>query len=361
MTDPKTSTPGGRQIIVSLEGLTPAALSCYGNAWNRTPAIDSLAADGVVWDRVICHVDDPQRLFVEATAMLRGRPATLITDDGKLNEEQLRVFGKVDRFDLQFRTQPATSVDETHFAKLVEQSVKRLEESATDGIVWLHSQFLTRHWDAPSELAEDESWADESEESGASINANVFEALTPPRHRCEKNDDVDLVNAWMQRYACQIRLIDELMDRLIEAGEEADATVVLMGTSGFSLGQNGWIGHAAGPLRSCHLHVPLLVGRGGPLRVAGLLGTDRVAALLGQVAASSDGWLQGADWAADPAVAPPVTTSSVRVSRCVTTPRWFHVHDSEGSDYLYLKPDDLNDANNVSRLRPDVVDELLDG
>ena len=42
----------------------------------------------------------------------------------------------------------------------------------------------------------------------------------------------------------------------------------------------------------------------------------------------------------------------------VTTPGWFFVHQSDDQQRLFLKPDDINDFNDVSRLRVDVVDKF---
>ncbi len=62
----------------------------------------------------------------------------------------------------------------------------------------------------------------------------------------------------MQTYGCQVRLVDRMVTLLLQAiqSSEVETTFVLMGTSGFQLGQNGWIGHRAGPLRSPEIHVP---------------------------------------------------------------------------------------------------------
>ncbi len=43
------------------------------------------------------------------------------------------------------------------------------------------------------------------------------------------------------------------------SSSERETTFVLIGTSGFQLGQNGWIGHRAGPLRSPEIQVPAIV------------------------------------------------------------------------------------------------------
>src|SRR5579859_7867837 len=39
-----------RAIVLIARGLQSGALGCYGNPWIDTPAVDSLAADGIVFD-----------------------------------------------------------------------------------------------------------------------------------------------------------------------------------------------------------------------------------------------------------------------------------------------------------------------
>src|SRR6516164_422391 len=39
-----------KAIVLIARGLQTGALGCYGNPWIDTPAVDSLAADGVVFD-----------------------------------------------------------------------------------------------------------------------------------------------------------------------------------------------------------------------------------------------------------------------------------------------------------------------
>ena len=52
-------------------------------------------------------------------------------------------------------------------------------------------------------------------------------------------------------------------------------------------------------------------------------------------------------------------TKSDRNTHAVTTPDWFYVQDHDLSEHLYLKPDDIDDFNDVARLRPDIVEQLI--
>jgi hypothetical protein len=37
-------------------------------------------------------------------------------------------------------------------------------------------------------------------------------------------------------------------------------------------------------------------------------------------------------------------------------PSWFYVRDADESEHLFLKPDDVNDFNDVGRLRGDILE-----
>lgn len=67
----RASAPvNGPVILISIDSLRADRLPAYGYAPGRTPAIDSLAADGVVFERAYAHV--PQTLPAHA-ALLTGR------------------------------------------------------------------------------------------------------------------------------------------------------------------------------------------------------------------------------------------------------------------------------------------------
>lgn len=45
----------------------------------------------------------------------------------------------------------------------------------------------------------------------------------------------------------------------------------------------------------------------------------------------------------------------------MTTTRWFFAQDADSSRHLFLKPDDVEDFNDVGRIRDDVVQEIAGG
>ena len=118
---------------------------------------------------------------------------------------------------------------------------------------------------------------------------STFDQVQPPQFKLGDEEHPDLVATWMRTYGCQLKLIDELLGVLRDAVQDIDVTIVVAGTSGFSLGENGWIGHRCGPLRSCHLHLPIVIDRVGPLRCPQLFDAAGFPNLIGRLHSESPG------------------------------------------------------------------------
>lgn len=361
------SPPNDRKlIIVTLEGLVPGSLGCYGSSWTSTPAIDSLAAGGCVWDHFIAPSDDPLEVIRRWLIGDDGSivqlsdpigPTELVTDDPRLIELGLNeCFDQTLLIDSlnSLAEQPAEGIELSAFGQLVAAALDRADQNDW-GLLWAHSRFLTRCWDAPRDLPAEE---DSDEDGSLERLPAVFQQTTPPAEKVGEAADPDLTTTWMTTYGQQIQMVDDLIGVMLESLREPDAIVVLAGTSGFSLGQNGWIGHRVGPLRSCHTRLPLVVGSSGPIRCPAITCADEFRALVRQLMDQGQSLIDPAVWAAPWNEFDPRLVTHGHGQSAVTTPRWFLVNESEQSQRLFLKPDDVEDFNDVSRLRPDVVDQL---
>ena len=274
---------------------------------------------------------------------------------------------------------PAEDIVETQFGQLVAAAIERDAEQDDWSILWLHSDFLTKRWDAPRYMAlmdegDEDSLAPSDEvellENDNEVTEMVeklppyFEDLTPPSFQLPAESHPDLVMSWMRTYGCQIRMLDVLIEILLTSLKAEDPHMLIVGTSGFQLGQHGWMGHRLGPLRSADIRLPLIVSDLGPLHLPQLSGGDTFPNLLDQIASHSspkgsgslmwspEQWCQSDEGTS-------VITKSNRTTHAVTTPDWFYVQDHDQSEHLYLKPDDIDDFNDVARLRPDVVEQLI--
>lgn len=361
-------------LILTFDGLTPAALSCYGSSWNQTRWLDRLAATGTAWDRVVTPTDDPLEQLVRwfADPRLPAEQTLLVTDATAVSDHPA-----ADRFaevvlvdsDAEFA---AEAVEETVLGRLAAVAAARMEDHAH---VWLHSSFLTTTWDAPRELFPVEDLEEDSqewdepedpadwrplveEEAGPEeAPPPIFNGITPPNLLLIGDEHPDLVTAWMRTYGCQVRLIDAVLGVLMPIARSAP--VLVAGTSGFALGQNGAVGHRTGPLRSYHLRVPILASDGTGIRDPQLKSADHLARVIDMLDQQKSGHATSlvppTDWAASTRDAPAVLTHDSQGVAALTDPQWyFHLAD----EALFLKPDDTDDVNDVARLEPQVAEHL---
>ena len=307
----------------------------------------------------------------------------------KCDFEQLHLVDPLDDADSE-NQQPADDLESTQFAQLIAAAIERLNEPEPWGVLWLHSNVLRTRWDAPRWLADGEqidrtespeplSEAEQLEmelEPGNPYGEDelplIFEQINVPNLQLEADAHPDLIAMWMATYACQIRLIDDLLGVLFNAAnaaveDETQPLFLVTGTSGMSLGQNEWIGHSAGPMRSCQIQVPMVLSQIGPLRVPSLCSADSLPKLIGRLASKRlsvdvEDWCQS-----DSEFSPCLVSCGEDGSQSITSAKWFFV--SEAMDVesaslrpsrLFLKPDDVDDVNDVSRLRTDVIDQFED-
>lgn len=382
-------------LILTFEGFSPVALSCYGSSWNRSESIDEIAANGTTWDRVITNTTNP----VDQVARwmreneFNAEQCTLLTDD-----ERLADLGEISRIGELIVVPPshngvAETVEQTNLAMLASVVA---EQIASDENVWMHSRFLTRCWDSPRELfpiehfddvdfgpldpsesiEEEMRELDRHDETPPSTVPPILDEWRPPEINLSAGDDPDWIMTWMRTYACQVRLIDAVVGLLAEIAAEHDrGTLTIAGASGFALGQNGAIGHRVGRLRSCQLHVPCISTQlripGQPVSFAGVgigvrhryvTAADTVPRFWAGNSARNP-TATAESWARNETPEPVITLDDEKPV-AITEQEWFYVEDSvleqpeAAPGKLFLKPDDLSDINDVTRLRPDVVERL---
>lgn len=365
-------------IVISLEGLAASSLGCYGCSWNETPTIDRLANKGCVWDRFLATLDDPSRVLGDWIApsavwadQLRSSlgPIEFITDRSakEFKETCFDTIHCLPVDPIGSDSLPAQDIAETRFGQIVAAALERDRARDPWGVLWIDSQFLTRCWDAPRELmlAEDDhetldfdeqDWADPDV-----AGADDFSSIRPPQFEISNSRNPDLVTDWMNAYACQLRLVDLLIGILLESIQVADPTLVLVGTSGFRLGQGSWIGHRQGPLRSPDVRLPLIINRGGPLHIPQLTPADELDALLKNLGDVSNPVCSPEAWNRQSSDQEVFAIESDRATLAIANSKWFYVKDADQSEHLFLKPDDVEDFNDVGRLRSDVIANLQAG
>lgn len=393
-------------IVLSFDALATSPLGPYGCSWLETPGLCRLSAASIVFDRIIAASLSPQAVLegflrdprsgasVAATASSRGLPTWLFTDSRAAAEipavadfdETIWIDRQPEGAAADEPVTPASEIEEMQYARLLAAALARREAlAASPHLLWIHSSSLAHRWDAPHALRDaDDAYQDDDELSEADplVAADIEAArqsVTPPHLRLEDHADPDLVLAWMSAYGAQVRAVDALIDVLLDTLEEGtseggvETDLVVASTSGFALGEHGWLGAAAGPPRSPRLQLPLIIRHSGrePLRSLHPASSNRVAATLVEMLRGDEAGRGEASllrdttpdrWATPPESLEPVceTDGSDLAPGAVlkTTPGWFYARDGEGDEHLFLKPDDRNDANDIASRESEVVETL---
>jgi arylsulfatase A-like enzyme len=375
-------------IVIAVDGLRASALGAYGNAAQAMPAIDELASQSVVVDWMLCTSPELSAFYDAALGdppltrgiVTRGGAATLITDD-----PAVAAWGDDAGFQNVLLVElptagAANSISETSLARLFAVATELIVEGMGDGadetpasLYWIHARGLCGAWDAPPELRA--SQLDEGDPAPPNFT-------TPPA--AEHPTDHDALLGFQVAYAAQIVVLDECIAGFRAAvndlGLTDESLIVFVGSSGFALGEHGLIGSEDRRLFSERLHVPCLLRAPGaapaPPRWSSLATPHDLHATLacwleGHVESETS---DGANLlAADPPLRKHVLVHGREGERAVRTHQWMlrvtpapaATYDSDSaptplpkSIELYVKPDDRWEANEVSALCPDDVDEL---
>ncbi len=273
---------------------------------------------------------------------------------------------------------PAEEVEDCSLTDLVATMLERMKDDEDWSLLWLHSESLLKCWDAPrglfpiDDLEQDDEEPSEDvellshsdDEPGASVDSvlPIFPTVVPPEIELDGSEHPDMITSWMRTYGAQIQLIDILVGVIHDAAQRCDATIMLVGSRGFPLGQQRKIGVIDRSLVSADLHVPLIVAPAAPMRQPQLISDQVVPKSLLRLAHLEPGeeLLTPEQWNESDDDTVVVSRNRDSKATAVTTPDWFLSIDSHGQPKLFLKPDDASDFNDVSRLRMDLVDRLTD-
>ncbi len=401
MTD-RVDIPGGL-LVVTLDRLPAWILPAFGCTWVGTPALDALAARGLLLDRVIARSDHPHDTLMDfagrspgaadawpllKAAAAAGWSPALVTDDEAL-ANHLPAETSVQLVSSEVTGRLADDERQTHLGGLFAAATK-LAAAGNHRLLWCHAASLGVAWDAPKMFRE--AYLD-PDDPPPPAGATVPEVLT------DATTDPDLVVVMRQVFAGQLSLFDRLLGQLLDAVAAAgqDWTVLIAGVRGLGLGLHGSIG--CGPLAPFGelIQLPALIvdhrGRMAAQRYGGLLlpadiGVtllDCIPDLATNLPADT---LARSQPRATPAPHPAEANDDPRVGRslaglfnhwqpagrdrgitvashgiAVATPAWHLVLPTpdEGSPdrpHLYAKPDDYFEACDVADRCPDVAEEL---
>ncbi|MFN9750601.1 MAG: hypothetical protein ACK57U_04370 [Planctomycetota bacterium] len=348
-----------KAIALSIDGLGARSLGAYGNSWFKTAHFDRLAAAGLLIEQVLATRPDERGSLGGACDRVLEQPEfewLLLTDDRQVCDHLQDQVANATLLQPQCSPTPVDDWTESELARFFSAALEAAEELQPGQLLLLHTNALTRCWDAPLTLRE--ALGDEEDPPPP-------ESTAPPSLRLEADFDPDELLGWQQIYGAQIQVLDECLGILLDWLEDqpADERPLLLVTAprGFPLGEHRLVGYPEPQLYDELLQVPGLIlfpGAGlAAVRVAELMTPEE---LLGLAAAFVENRLSSFDRFVEQPL--PASIRSV-VSRtqglaAIRTGDWKLIAASEQTE-LYAKPDDRWEQNDVHDRCRDTVEELL--
>jgi arylsulfatase A-like enzyme len=314
-----------RLLVVTVDRLPAWMLAAYGATWVATPALDSLAARGVVFDRVITPsvaARDTLRDLLAAgsaagqtllaAAVAGGWQPVVVSDDAAVATDMTAgdagPAASVRLVEAVATETVANDDTQTGIARLVDAALEVIA-SGEHRLVWCHVGSLSVAWDAPERYRDRYIDPDDPPPpSGACVPGFAVDADTDP----------DLVVGIRQVFAGQVTLLDSQLGRLFAAVGKGNATaagdwsVLVVGVRGLPLGLHGWVGVGGRELPYGELvHVPAIfadaTGRMAAQRYGGLVVPADLGATLADLMGQEPGprlQASATDLASDPALDP---------------------------------------------------------
>jgi arylsulfatase A-like enzyme len=243
-------------LVVLLPRLRLHHLGCYGNEWVATPALDRLAAQGVVFDHHYAEIPGASQPFwPEWTGHRHSVSRVSAFHEPRLQECQLRrmleqhsqAFAIVDSVIAQ--TEHPESPREATF----ERVLKRIQEMPGDNpwCVWAEFPDLAPPWLLPSEILT--AYFDEEEEP-----------LPWSGEPCGwlGDDEAEFLRLH-QTYAAVVTHVDGawegFLDQLSSLTSFADTLLIITSDRGLALGEHGIVGEFRPWLHDELVHLPLIM------------------------------------------------------------------------------------------------------
>jgi arylsulfatase A-like enzyme len=384
-----------RALVIVARGLHLGYAGPYGNDWIATPALDRLAAEGVVFDQHYADQPDPPGA-VRAWRTGRYRlPAPAGEEDVAPPAEgpdllALLAAANVETVMVRDGSGPGPAEWEAGWRRVAyvepEEPGPALEEALAaaggelhrladrDGwLLWVELATLLPPWEAPEEFLLhyfDAAGQEEEEEEPDDEGAEPLTPITdPPTGLVDPADDATFLR--LQRtYAGVMTYLDtglgQLFDALREQGVLNELLVVFTTDHGLPLGEHGVVGLARPWLHDELIHLPLILrlpgGAEAGRRVPALTQpVDLLPMLLdafGLPAAAADGRSLLPLARHEAGRVRPYTCAGVRVGDwcewALRTPDWAFLlpvsaptEETPRPPQLYVKPDDRWEVNNV--------------
>jgi len=377
---------GMNAICLVVDRLHMGYVGAYGNSWIETPAMDRLASQSFLFDRVLIDSPGLEQLYrsywhgwhalcsaappesrPSLAALLRdaGVTQTLLTDEPTVAQHPQAVdFDELIEIDLPWQAQSAKKIERTHFGQCFVRIIDWLESARGPFLLWCHLGGLGTTWDAPLKFRL--AYQDEGDPSPPEW-ADVPDRMLPTDY------DPDELLGISQAYAGQVSLLDTCLGAFLEYFNalpiSSETLLTVTSSRGFPLGEHGRVGPCDEALFGELVQVPWMVQFPDDSHA-----TERSQALV----EPADLWATLLDWWGIHTAPPSPTAASVlpwvrrdadafrdrlciagdNGQRAIRTPAWY-LREADSSE-LFAKPDDRYEINNVASRCREVAECLRD-
>lgn len=370
-------------LVIIARGLQLGALSCYGNPWIDSPALDALAAEGVAFDQHFADaaaLDETRRVWrsgrytspgADLLACLRSRGVAsyLIVDASRPRPAYSDGWDGVEIVEPQDIQLPLETM-----LTAVQHRLDELKQ-CDNWLLWIELATLLQPWFPPEEYQtpyfEDEpSLEDEDEEEEEPTEREPLQPLREVLQGVIDPEDDELFVRLQSSYAAAVTYLDGGIGRILDHLENTleEMLIVVTTDGGQSLGEHGVVGVA--DVHEENIHLPLLMRLPGSdaagRRVAALTQAVDLAVTLADVFEVS---LPDADGVT---LLPLIYGDKEKVrdqacawlpnAACWRTAEWALVLPQlQGTDkppQLFVKPEDRWEVNDVVQHHLELADEL---
>ena len=268
-------------LVLAARGLQVAYVGCYGNAWIATPALDALAARGVVFDRHFADRADPagaRRAWRDGRHHLPDPSHPEPPADGHTDLiAQLRKRGVHTCLVLE-DSRPVDSDFAVGWHEIVRaESIDAVLDAAAgalgrlvgrdDWLLWVDLATLIPPWDTPDEFLapyfQEEPAGEEADDETAEEELEPLAPLNDPAAGPVDPDDGELFLRVQGSYAAAVTRLDDGLGRLLERLDAVDAhdeaLVILTSDCGVALGEHGYIGPVSPHTHAEAVQLPLIL------------------------------------------------------------------------------------------------------
>jgi arylsulfatase A-like enzyme len=252
-------------VVIAAHGCPTGCLGPYGNEWAVTPALDRLAAEGVVFDRHYAARPDPLAARREWWKLQTPSPPTPLPqgERGAIIRASRPAFDAPPdyyaRFAEVFDARPESDAPFAPLLRLLPAVLDKLAKQS-DWLLWIETDRLLPPWHAPGPVFE--AYCEDLMED-ADPDAEPLVPWADPPVGWFDRDDLASWELLHRSFATAVTALDadleQLFDLLRDRGLDRTAAWAFTSDFGYPLGEHGIVGPFRPWLHEEFVHLPLIV------------------------------------------------------------------------------------------------------